>query len=383
MNVEFSPSGHGTLTSWDTPEAHFDSFVDKFQRQGHRLAEAGSRSIHSERSLHFMSHVIHADPEVLDILKNGLKLQLIREPQPFETKNNRSAENHMGLLRLQVQEWEVNGFLKRCSHKPCYVNPMSVIVQVNSSTGATKYRPVIDMSRVVNKLVKYEKTKLDDLTVIEPMLMQDDFMTSFDLENMYFHVRLHPDSVKYFGFGLPDEFGNMVYYQFLVMCYGFRSAVEVVTRLTKLVKAWLHEQGIRTSIYLDDNLTLAENATECKWKFELVLHVFQLAGWVIQWSKTTTEPTQQLQYLGFIIDTVHMKYWASEAKLTRLEDMLMDFLLDICFEHPVPALKVAAILGNISSIGRSHGPLVRILSRASQHQLGKQVLAADWSSMFC
>ena len=105
---------------------------------------------------------------------------------------------------------------------------MSVIVQVNSSTGATKYRPVIDMSRVVNKLVKYEKTKLDDLTVIEPMLMQDEFMTSFDLENMYFHVRLHLDSVKYFGFGLPDEFRNMVYYQFLVMCYGFGSAVEVV-----------------------------------------------------------------------------------------------------------------------------------------------------------
>ena len=177
------------------------------------------------------------------------------------------------------------------------MNPMSVIVQVNSSTGATKYRPVIDMSRVVNKLVKYEKTKLDDLTVIEPMLMQNDFMTSFDLENMYFHVRLHPDSVKYFGFGLPDEFGNMVYYQFLVMCYGFRSAVEVVTRLTKPVKAWLHEQGIRTSIYLDDNLTLAETATECKWKFKLVLHVFQLAGWVIQWSKTTTEPCASWMFI--------------------------------------------------------------------------------------
>ena len=103
MSVEFSPPGHETLTSWHTPEAHFDSFVDKFQRQGHRLAEAATRSIHSERSLHFMSHVIHADPEVLDILENGLKLQLIREPQPFASKNNRSAENHMGLLRLQVQ----------------------------------------------------------------------------------------------------------------------------------------------------------------------------------------------------------------------------------------------------------------------------------------
>ena len=54
-------------------------------------------------------------------------------------------------------------------------------------------------------------------------------MCSFDLENMYFHVKLHPRSVKYFGLALVDEQGIKQYYQFLVMCYGYSGAVDVVT----------------------------------------------------------------------------------------------------------------------------------------------------------
>ena len=65
--------------------------------------------------------------------------------------------------------------------------------------------------------------------------------------------------------------------------------VQVATRLTKPLKGWLHEQGIKAAQYLDDNLTLGVNKQDCEYKFKLSLLIFQLAGWKIQWKKTSIE----------------------------------------------------------------------------------------------
>ena len=198
-------------------------------------------------------------------------------------------------------------------------------------------------------------------------------MSSFDLENMYFHVKLHPDSIKYFGFSLPGDQGESIYYQFTIMCYGFNQAVQVATRLTKPLKGWLHDQGIRAAQYLDDNLTLGENKQDCEYKFKLALLIFQLAGWKIQWKKTSIEPKQRLLFLGFIIDTVKMKFFAAEEKLVNLENLMVEFLMKIVFKCSFNSRDVAGLLGKIQSLRRSHGSLVGIMSRSTQHQLGKFV----------
>jgi hypothetical protein len=70
-------------------------------------------------------------------------------------------------------------------------------------------------------------------------------MASFDLANQFFHVRLNPADKKFFGFALPGKDGHMEYFQFTVMAYGYSPAVEVVTRLLKPVKAFLHDLGIK------------------------------------------------------------------------------------------------------------------------------------------
>ena len=231
-----------------------------------------------------MEEQIGADKWIIETLQHGLKIVLKEEPEPFEKGNNKSARNYMEKLKEKVNEWETKGYVKKLSSKPKYVNAMSVIKQENSITKEVKFRPVIDM-KTINDLVICEKTKLDDLSVVEPMLKEGDFMSSFDLENMYFHVKLHPDSIKYFGFSLPGDQGESIYYQFTIMCYGFNQAVQVATRLTKPLKGWLHDQGIRAAQYLDDNLTLGENKQDCEYKFKLSLLIFQLAGWKIQWKK--------------------------------------------------------------------------------------------------
>jgi hypothetical protein len=163
------------------------------------------------------------------------------------------------------------------------------------------------MSRHVNKFVVDRAVQLDDLARVEHLLEPNDFQTVFDLKNMFFHVKLHPDVRKYFGFAVPDADGVMKYYQFTVLVYGFKSAVQVVTILILPLKALIHRLGIRFSIYVDDGRVLGQTAVETEQKSKVVLEIFRLAGWTIQWEKTVMIPTQKLLYQGFITDTASMR----------------------------------------------------------------------------
>ncbi len=60
----------------------------------------------------------------------------------------------------------------------------------------------------------------------------------------------------------------MFFYQFKVMAYGYSPAVEVVTRLLKPVKAYLHQLDIKISIFVDDGRISANSREECWEKFQ-------------------------------------------------------------------------------------------------------------------
>ena len=106
-------------------------------------------------------------------------------------------------------------------------------------------------------------------------------MCTLDLKNQFFHVQLSSDYKKYFGFKLPNEFGVNEYYQFNVMAYGCKPALNIVTHLLKPVKHFLHLLGIRFTIYILMTY-IGTSIVECQDKFNATLLVLQLAGWNIQ-----------------------------------------------------------------------------------------------------
>ena len=91
--------------------------------------------------------------------------------------------------------------------------------------------------------------KLDD-SVAQELISKGGYMAYFDLANQFFHVHLHEADKKFFRFEIPGEDGSPEYYQFAVMAYGYSPAVEVVTRLLRPVKAYLHSLVMKLSIYV-------------------------------------------------------------------------------------------------------------------------------------
>lgn len=365
--IKWDGTGHETLTLY-------------FKELGFSLPSSDTElSIHDVSSIRFSESVLNASSYNLSILNHGLKLNFNSYPKAYEEENNKNARDNLVAVRDKVKDWLKSGSVEKVLTKPYCVNPLNLVTKIDNGTGKVKNRPCIDMSRHLNKLMKEEKCKLDDLSVAEQTLEKDDFMCTLDLKNQFFHVHLNPEFRKFFGFKLPRESGEMDYYQFNVMAYGSKPAVNIVTRLLKPVKEFLHILGIKFSIYIDDGRLSAPSEVECLDKFKATLLVLQLAGWNIQWEKTSSVPVQRLTYLGLITDTVEMKYYAPEHKVTLLKSLLEESLEKISSIQVFTARDLASLLGKINSLFKSHGNFV-YMCRHVQNLLGKAVFSNGWET---
>jgi hypothetical protein len=203
-------------------------------------------------------------------------------------------------------------------------------------------------------------------------------MAAFDLENQFFHVKLWTDAYKFFGFSVPDEDGSDKYYCFTVLVNGFASAVATVTRLIKPITGYLHKKGIRVAIYVDDGQVAGKTKAAAEQDFRFSLSVFQLAGWNVQWKKTSTQATQVLRYLGFEVDSINRSHRLPQDKLTYLQQVVDRELTGGIGQRPMEVRAAAELLGRLAACKTSHGKVLHIQSRHMQHQVGSAVEAAGW-----
>ena len=90
------------------------------------------------------------------------------------------------------------------------------------------------------------------------------------------------------------------------------------TKLLKPVFKVLREKGLLSSAYIDDLYLQGDTFHEC---LENALNTVQLLrdlGFVVQEEKSCLHPSQQLEYLGFVLNSVSMTVRLSHARVEKL-----------------------------------------------------------------
>ena len=100
--------------------------------------------------------------------------------------------------------------------------------------------------------------------------------------------------------------------------FGLTSAPWIFTKLFRPVLAYLRQQGVRCLMYLDDKLLLGNSPEEVKEHFNLCQKLITSLRFTINWKKTVQEPTQTIEFLGFIINSIKMTLSVSLEKLNNL-----------------------------------------------------------------
>ena len=78
---------------------------------------------------------------------------------------------------------------------------------------------------------------------------------------------------------------------------------------------------MRTVIYLDDILILAENREELVFQVCQMTTLLEQLGFTINIRKSLLEPARLLTYLGVVVNLITMKFLLTEEKLQQLSDI--------------------------------------------------------------
>ena len=73
------------------------------------------------------------------------------------------------------------------------------------------------------------------------------WVSSIDLKDAYLHVPIHPRDFEYLRF-----FYNGRLFEFTALPFGLSTSPQVLTRIAKMVAAFLHRNGVQVYQYLDD-----------------------------------------------------------------------------------------------------------------------------------
>lgn len=294
-------------------------------------------------------------------------------PPPYHECNNSSALSNMDFVRSEVAKLLRKNAISVSKTIPHCCNPLSVTFKKSNNAK----RLVIDLSRHVNNFIQPTPIKLDDLSYLSPWFTRDSYLMTFDLSSMYHHLQITPDHRKYLGFAVPQPSGVTEYYVFNVLPFGLNEAVSIMSRVCQPLKTLIRTYGFRFGLYIDDGILISSCKNHISSVFNLILLVFQSAGWSINWEKTSDSPSLSIQYLGLIIDTRAEKFFAPDSKIRNITDHITCLRTNMS----ISAKNLANILGQIAFLYRACGNICKILTRSSQHSLGHYVNLNGWDSM--
>lgn len=173
-------------------------------------------------------------------------------------------------------------------------------------------RPVLDLKNL-NRTILVESFKMESLQFILLAINTKDWMLLMDLSNAYLHIPIHPGFQKYLRFAVGQQ-----HFQYQSLPFGISMAPRMFTKILLPMIAYLREKGLRVHHYLNDILLLANSQQLLLQHRGILISTLHQFGWIINWNKSSLEPTQSMIFLGAELDTNANKVVLPQGKIGQL-----------------------------------------------------------------
>ena len=312
---------------------------------------------------------ISNDPWVIDTVTNGLWLDFDSNPfQSFIRPEISMNEEQSSLCDQEIEALIGKGAIVASSLSPGdFVCNIFVIPKKIKG-----YRPVINL-KDLNSFLEVHHFKMEGLHLLKSLVKQGDFFVKLDLKDAYFTVAINSAHSHFLKFHWK---GNI--YMFTCMPFGLSSAPWAFTKLLKVVMGILRRQGIRAIIFLDDFLFIDSSAEAVLRSVNIAIELLQRLGFIINWEKSVLIPSQVMEYLGLLIDSLNLSLSLPTDKVDLIIESCRALLL--CPE--VSVRDISSVLGRLSwataalTYGQAH---YRALQQ--QHIIGASSLPTKNSTL--
>ena len=138
-------------------------------------------------------------------------------------------------------------------------------------------------------------------------------MASIDLRDAYFSIPVHVDHQKYLTFLRKGTL-----YQFTCLPQGLGCSPRVFTKVMKPAFSYLRQRGHVSSGYIGDTFLQGDSYHLCRENVHATLKLFRDLGFWPHELKSVTEPTQILERLGFVLNSLDMTVSLSDETFDKL-----------------------------------------------------------------
>ena len=256
-------------------------------------------------------------------------------------------------LHQEVLELINKSAIELAPNNPGFFSRLFVVPKASGG-----WRPVIDLS-TLNKYVICNPFKTETPRSVLAATRPGQWMTSVDLTDAYFHIPIHKDSRHLLRF---SHMGQI--WQFNAIPFGLSTSPSVFTRVMRPITAFAHRHAVRLHCYLDDLFSNPDSETEAKVQIHWLVRLATLLGLKINLIKSNIIPTQQMIYLGILINTKLGFARPSDDQIMKFVNLVQIFKSQ---EQP-PAFQWQQVLGHITSLEKLV-PGGRIRTRTLQWQL--------------
>ena len=143
------------------------------------------------------------------------------------------------------------------------------------------------------------------------------FFAKLDIKDAYYSLGINKQDRNCLKFTWKDQL-----YHFTAMPNGLSPAPRVFTKLLKPVLSSLRKEGYVNCAYIDDILLIGESYNECLTNVLETMKLFDSLGFTIHKDKSVVIPKQNIEFLGFLINSMDMT--------VRLTDKKTNEIIDLC-----------------------------------------------------
>ena len=285
------------------------------------------------------------DKHVIETVK-GLQIEFDNRPfQSFIPNEYKYTEDEITFLESEIVKLQNKKVIEQV--EPIEGQYVSNIFLRDKKDGS--YRMILNLKKL-NLSVEYHHFKMETLKSAINLMTRNCYMASIDFKDAYYSIPVYKPHRKFLRFQFQGKL-----YEFTCLPNGLSSGPRLFTKVTKPMFATLRVKGLLNTIYIDDSLLFGENREECRIN---VMETARLAielGFVLHPEKSIFEPTQIIEFLGFILNSVDMTVKLTERKATIVKEMCLKLL---GFKKP-SIRTVAVVVGKMVSSfpGVEYGPL--------------------------
>ena len=281
--------------------------------------------------------ICHPDVELQEYILNGIS-RGFRVGFDHNSHRTRSAQSNMPsaqehpepvreYLQTEIEAGRVIEPLDRASFPLVQISCFGVIPKRGQPN---KWRLILDLSSPANAsvndgispdLCSIHYASIDDAAKIMCTIGRGARLAKLDIAHAYRNVPIHPQDRPLLG--MEWEGGKL--YIDTVLPFGLRSAPKVFSALADSLEWILTHQGVTHCIhYLDDFLTIAQDATQCQTNLQTMLQVCAELGFPIKQEKVEG-PSSTLIFLGIELDSMEMQMRLPSLKLDRLKQTIAEW----------------------------------------------------------